>query len=78
MKWVLRLVIFLTLLELCLDSLAFFGVIDLESWLENLEIDDDLPYDANRAGTNPYRDLPANQAVLDTIKEGRLPVQGRV
>lgn len=69
MKWVLRLVIFLTLLELCLDSLAFFGVIDLESWLENLEIDDDLPYDANRAGTNPYRDLPANQAVLDTIKE---------
>lgn len=68
MKWVIRLVAFLMLLEWGLNFLNRYGVIDLESWFET---QDGLAYDANRAGTNPYRDLPDNQAVLDAIKEGR-------
>ncbi|KAJ9243798.1 hypothetical protein DTO169E5_2427 [Paecilomyces variotii] len=65
-KWVIRLVAFLMLLEWGLNFLNRYGVIDLESWFET---QDGLAYDANRAGTNPYRDLPDNQAVLDAIKE---------
>ncbi|GAD98933.1 hypothetical protein NECHADRAFT_52057 [Paecilomyces variotii No. 5] len=65
-KWTIRLALFLFLLDQSLFYLHTFGVIDLDNLLG---IEDEVPYDANRAGTNPYRDLPADPAVLDTIKE---------
>lgn len=71
MKWFLRIAAFLFLLDRSLFYLNSFGVIDIDTWLA---IEDELPYDANRAGTNPYRDLPNDPAVLQTIKEGILHV----
>ncbi|KAL1871547.1 hypothetical protein Plec18167_007107 [Paecilomyces lecythidis] len=65
-KWFLRIAAFLFLLDRSLFYLNSFGVIDIDTWLA---IEDELPYDANRAGTNPYRDLPNDPAVLQTIKE---------
>ncbi|KAI0477171.1 hypothetical protein GGR56DRAFT_673582 [Xylariaceae sp. FL0804] len=66
-RWPLRIAVLLFVILFVLGLMDEHGYIDMESWLA----DDEPGYDANRAGTNPYRDLPDDPAVLDTLKEAR-------